>query len=231
MPEYFIIELDVDDGPELTGYERAATPHGVAAGARFLVRGGRVHTLSGQWEPKRIVMEVFPAAGDVQAYYDSDANKQLTKRRIASTGGVPTKAIGVEGLPLAEDSQPGTLARQEGHERGSVYLISDFGNVREPASEQALATSIADAGGRLLARSEAAGSIEGDWTPALLLLAEFADLTAALSAHANWTNTRGDNASAPRVIAVEGLSSAANTAPGAAPVDAGVDSGGAVIWR
>ncbi len=35
MTAYFVIELDVEDGPSLAEYEREVTEHVVAAGGRF----------------------------------------------------------------------------------------------------------------------------------------------------------------------------------------------------
>ena len=59
MPAYLIVETDIHD-PEQYEHYKAASPGAVAAGGgRFLVRGGELAVLEGDWQPKRLVVLEF----------------------------------------------------------------------------------------------------------------------------------------------------------------------------
>lgn len=103
MPAYFVIELDVADGPRLAEYEREVTQHVLAAGGRFLVRGANYKTIEGGWRPKRIVIVEFPSVEAIENYYHSEPNQRLKRTRVAGTGGMPARAIAIEGLASVVD--------------------------------------------------------------------------------------------------------------------------------
>ncbi|WP_441252758.1 DUF1330 domain-containing protein [Tardiphaga sp. 71_E8_N1_1] len=103
MPAYFVIELDVENGPSLDEYEREVTKHVVAAGGRFLVRGNNYRPIEGDWHPKRLVIVEFPDVDAIERYYHSDANQTLKKTRLAGTAGKPAKAVAIQGLDLGEN--------------------------------------------------------------------------------------------------------------------------------
>lgn len=102
MPAYFVIELDVEDGPSLDEYEREVTKHVVAAGGQFLVRGNQYRPIEGDWHPKRLVIVEFPDIDAIERYYHSDANQTLKKTRLAGTAGKPAKAVAIQGLDRGE---------------------------------------------------------------------------------------------------------------------------------
>lgn len=232
MPGYFIIDLDVDDDSVLADYERAASEHVVAAGGRFLVRGGRVVPLAGGWRPKRLVIEVSPDQQAVKDYYDSDVNKELSRTRLAGTGGVPTRAIAAVGLD--DVPAPGTLARASRADvDGSAYLMVDIATQdgsTPTAFERAAPPVWEDAGGRVLVQGGQSTALEGDWRPTRLLLVEFPDLRTAEQA---FRSVSSDTGVAPsvRALAVQGLASAANTAAGTMPEEVGTDGAGGVLWN
>jgi uncharacterized protein (DUF1330 family) len=80
MPAYVIVETDVHD-PEQYEQYKAASPAAVAGGGgRFLVRGGELAVLEGDWEPTRLVVLEFEDLDAVKRWYDSpeyQAAKQL----------------------------------------------------------------------------------------------------------------------------------------------------------
>lgn len=107
MPAYFVIELDVADGPKLAEYEREVTQHVLAAGGRFIVRGANYKPIEGDWRPKRLVIVEFPDIEAIERYYHSEPNQRLKRTRVAGTGGAPARAIAIEGL-----ASPATARRR-----------------------------------------------------------------------------------------------------------------------
>jgi uncharacterized protein (DUF1330 family) len=105
MPAYFVIELDVENGPSLDEYEREVTEHVVAAGGRFLVRGNQYRPIEGGWHPKRLVIVEFPDVDAIERYYHSEPNQTLKRKRMAGTAGKPAKAIAIQGLDYGPDGQ------------------------------------------------------------------------------------------------------------------------------
>ena len=94
MAAYVIVDVDVHD-PD--GYEeyRRQTPATVAAyDGRFLVRGGALEVLEGDWAPKRVVVIEFPNAARAREWLESpeySAIKGIRHRHAA------TNMIVVEG--------------------------------------------------------------------------------------------------------------------------------------
>lgn len=94
MPAYLIADVEVDDPDAYTGYS-AGVPASVARhGGRFVVRGGAVDPLEGDWRPKRLVVIEFPDMAALRAWWDSDEYQELAAiRRAASRGSL----VAVEG--------------------------------------------------------------------------------------------------------------------------------------
>ncbi len=95
MAAYVIVDLDVKDP---TAYEshRRKVPGTIAKyGGRFLVRGGEVRVLEGDWMPKRVVVLEFPSMDALQRWYRSDDYKPLIAQRQRAAAG---DVIAVEGV-------------------------------------------------------------------------------------------------------------------------------------
>ena len=54
MPAYVIVETDVTDPEQYERYKAAGAEAVAAAGGRYLVRGGELAVLEGDWEPSRL---------------------------------------------------------------------------------------------------------------------------------------------------------------------------------
>ena len=68
MAAYVIVEVDVQNPVRYEDYKKLVPPSLAAYGGRFLVRGGEITTLEGDWRPKRFVKAVtqaVPATGGV----------------------------------------------------------------------------------------------------------------------------------------------------------------------
>ena len=99
MAAYVLIDVDIHDLAEYTTY-RLQTPATVAAyGGTFLVRGGAVEVLEGDWAPTRVVVIAFASVEQAKAWWDSPEYNAIKPIRQRSTS---TNLIVVEGyLPEA----------------------------------------------------------------------------------------------------------------------------------
>jgi uncharacterized protein (DUF1330 family) len=71
MPAYVIAETDIADPDQYARY-MAASPAAIAeGGGRFVVRGGDVEVLEGDWRPPRLVVLEFDDVEAAQRWYDS----------------------------------------------------------------------------------------------------------------------------------------------------------------
>ena len=80
MPAYVIVETDVTD-PEQYEQYKAASPGAIAAGGRFLARGGELAVLEGDWQPSRLVVLEFEDLAAVKRWYQSEAYQEAKKLR------------------------------------------------------------------------------------------------------------------------------------------------------
>jgi len=95
MPAYVIVETDVTD-PEQYEHYKAASPAAIAAGGgRFLVRGGELAVLEGDWQPPRIVLLEFEDLAAAKRWYESEAYQAAKKLRA---GAASFRAIAVQGV-------------------------------------------------------------------------------------------------------------------------------------
>lgn len=83
MKAYLFVEIQVHD-PEQYQVYRQLTPATLAPyGGRFVVRGGPVETVEGDWTPERIVILEFPDAEMAKAWWNSTeyaAARELRQR-------------------------------------------------------------------------------------------------------------------------------------------------------
>jgi uncharacterized protein (DUF1330 family) len=95
MAAYVIVETDVTD-PERYEQYKAASPAAIAAGGgRFLVRGGELVVLEGDWQPTRLVMLEFDDLEAAKRWYESEAYQEAKKFR---EGAANFRAIAVQGI-------------------------------------------------------------------------------------------------------------------------------------
>src|SRR6476620_11350100 len=95
MPAYVIVETDITD-PEHYERYKAASPGAVASGGgRFLVRGGELAVLEGDWSPSRLVMVEFPDLEAAKRWYDSERYQEAKRLR---EGAAQLRMVAVAGL-------------------------------------------------------------------------------------------------------------------------------------
>jgi len=87
MPGYVIADVDVQDQETYEEYKQLVPASLEPYDGRFLVRGGEVERLEGEWEPHRVVVLEFPSLEHARGWYESEqyaAAKALRQR--ASVG-------------------------------------------------------------------------------------------------------------------------------------------------
>ena len=94
MPVYLIIDITVIDQDVYEEYVERVPAVVEQYGGRYLVRGGEVAVLTGDWHPQRIVVVEFDSSEQVQAFYASAEYQALAPLREQSTN---SRAILVEG--------------------------------------------------------------------------------------------------------------------------------------
>ncbi|MGZ4185938.1 MAG: DUF1330 domain-containing protein [Solirubrobacteraceae bacterium] len=95
MPAYIIVETDIHDPEQYELYKQASPAAVAASGGRFIVRGGELAVLEGDWQPNRLVLLEFPDLDAAKRFYESteyQAAKQLRE------GAAALNMVAVEGL-------------------------------------------------------------------------------------------------------------------------------------
>ncbi len=99
MAVYMILEIEVLDEETYTQYKERVPATLPKYGGRYLVRGGEVTPLSGNWHPERIVIVGFPSAEHFQSWLTSPEYSELAQIRLRST---KSKAVMVKGYSAPE---------------------------------------------------------------------------------------------------------------------------------
>ena len=95
MPAYVIGDVrDAWDAEALEEYRRGNTDSVARHGGRFVVRGGAVELLEGEWDTRRIVVMEFPDMAAARGWYESADYAPLKALRQSASD---TNIILVEG--------------------------------------------------------------------------------------------------------------------------------------
>ena len=86
MPAYFIVDNEVTDPAGFEEYRKQVPGTVEQYGGKFLVRGGQVQALEGDWKPKRIVVTEFPSIEQARRWYDSEEYRALKALRLRRRG-------------------------------------------------------------------------------------------------------------------------------------------------
>ena len=71
MSAFIIVEIEIRDAEPYERYKQLAPPSIAAYGGRYIVRGGDVETLEGDWKPRRLVVLEFPTVDLARAWWSS----------------------------------------------------------------------------------------------------------------------------------------------------------------
>jgi uncharacterized protein (DUF1330 family) len=72
MAAYIIVDIEVLDPAGYEEYKSLAPDSIEKFQGRYLVRGGAVQTLEGEWPVKRLVILEFPDSGRAKAWWNSE---------------------------------------------------------------------------------------------------------------------------------------------------------------
>ena len=95
MSAYVIVEIDIVDP---TGYEEYKKRAGATVekhGGKYIVRGGAVETLEGNWKPNRIVVLKFDSVRRAKEWLNCEEYREPRNMRHRTAR---TKMIVVEGV-------------------------------------------------------------------------------------------------------------------------------------
>jgi uncharacterized protein (DUF1330 family) len=95
MPAYLIVETDITDPEQYEQYKAASPAAIAAAGGRFVVRGGELAVLEGEWSPKRLVVVEFDDLEAAKRFYESPEYQAAIKLRA---GAANLNMVAVEGV-------------------------------------------------------------------------------------------------------------------------------------
>lgn len=95
MPAYIIVETDIHDPEQYERYKQASPGAVAAGGGRFVVRGGELAVLEGDWRPKRLVMLEFEDLEAAKRFYASPEYQEAKRLR---EGAANLNMVAVEGI-------------------------------------------------------------------------------------------------------------------------------------
>ncbi len=99
MAAFLIVEISkVHDEQTYAEYRERVPSNLAAAGAQYLVRGGPLEVLEGNWRPNRLVVIRFDSAEAALRWWNDPGYSELKAMRQEST---TSNMVLVEGLPNA----------------------------------------------------------------------------------------------------------------------------------
>lgn len=94
MSVYFLADIEIKDKKMYSEYTDKAPEIIRKYGGIYLVKGGEVETVSGDWRPKRVIIIKFSSQKALRECFNSAEYKEIAPLREKST---TSKAIIVEG--------------------------------------------------------------------------------------------------------------------------------------
>ncbi len=94
MSAFVILDLSIHDPEEFVKYQKLAPPTVSAYNGKFIVRGGHLTPLEGEWKPERLVIIEFETVEKAKEWYNSEAYKNASIHR---NNAATSKILIVEG--------------------------------------------------------------------------------------------------------------------------------------
>ena len=87
MSAYVIVDIEIHDPSVYDEYRKVVGPTLTQYGGKFVVRGGKIDLLEGNWNPKRIVILEFENAARAREWYDSEEYRAPKQIRMKASKG------------------------------------------------------------------------------------------------------------------------------------------------
>ncbi len=97
MSAYLVAHIQVSDAAGFGAYGSAVPAVIEKFGGRYLVRGGGVEVLEGDWVIPRLVVVAFDSHAQAKAFYDSPEYQKILPLRKAASEGCVVIVDGVDG--------------------------------------------------------------------------------------------------------------------------------------
>ena len=94
MPAYVIAQVTVTDPEKYADYKKLAAPAVAKYGGKYLVRGGHIEVLEGDWTPPRVVILEFPSVDAAREFYHSTEYAEAKEARRHSAEFIMTVSEG-----------------------------------------------------------------------------------------------------------------------------------------
>jgi uncharacterized protein (DUF1330 family) len=110
MAAYVISDVELHDAGLVERYRALAQASIARYGGRYIVRGGAVEPMEGDWEPKYLVIVEFPDMDRARQWYRSEAYAEAL---TVADRALSRRLIFVEGAPALQASgdSPGPVRR------------------------------------------------------------------------------------------------------------------------
>ena len=95
MTAYVILDIDVHDPAQYEEYKKLSPASITTYGGKFIVRGGKIETLEGDWSPSRLVVLQFESVSRAKAWINSEEYREARAMRHKTS---TSQAVVVEGL-------------------------------------------------------------------------------------------------------------------------------------
>jgi len=102
MSAYMLVEIDeILDADTYAEYRKRVATTVYKYGGRYVVRGGSILALSGDWNPARMIILEFPTMERLLEWNASDDYQEVAPLRLRATRG---RAIAVQGYDRDADA-------------------------------------------------------------------------------------------------------------------------------
>lgn len=85
MKAYVIVQETIHDQTMFDAYRKDVMATIVEFGGQFVVRGGKLTVVEGEWPHERTVVVEFPSRDDAEAWYASPAYQKVLPLRLKSS--------------------------------------------------------------------------------------------------------------------------------------------------
>jgi uncharacterized protein (DUF1330 family) len=81
---YVLVDVQVSNPEAFKQYAAEAPAAAHALGGQYLVRGGKIEVLEGEWNPNRLTVIQFPSFEAAKQWYDGDLYRQARAKRAGA---------------------------------------------------------------------------------------------------------------------------------------------------